>query len=255
MTSVMIRNMCLGLLLWGLATGIRAAELEGQVQWLQRAELGTPVSGVVQSVAVFPGERVRQGQVLVELDARAFKANLARARAQLSQMKESLAEARRELERSTELYDRTLLSDHDLQVAKIAAINAEADYQAARADLVNAELDVEYSRLKAPFEGIVLERHVEPGEVVVSRLQSSPLLVLASSAELVVRAEVPTTVMENLKQGQALTVQLAGERYPGAVHRLGPEPLGEGRYALEVRFSPKPGHTLYRGQAARILLP
>lgn len=255
MTPAMIRHALLGLLFAGLSATAQAAELTARIHWLQRAELATPVSGVVKAVKVFPGERVRQGQVLMELDARGFKAQLAQARAQLKSLEEHRAEAQRELERTTELYDRTLISDHDLQLAKNAAVNAEAEYQAARAALVNAELELEYSRLRAPFDGVVLERHIEPGEIVVSRLQSTPLMVLAATAEMLARSLVEAEVLGQLKQGQKLSVKLAGNTYTGVVHRLGLEPVEDGRYPLDIRFAPDAGQTLVQGQVVRVLLP
>ena len=94
-----------------------AAQWEAQLQWVRTVSLSTPVSGVIATVSVDRGDRVSADQVLLQLEDSRQQAELAATEARLKQAENNREEAQRELERTQELYDRTLLSDHDLQVS------------------------------------------------------------------------------------------------------------------------------------------
>ncbi|WP_456404933.1 efflux RND transporter periplasmic adaptor subunit [Thiolapillus sp.] len=143
--------------------------------------LGTLVSGVVQKVNVQPGQTVRQGEVLLKLDQREFQARLRRAQSRVARANSLFDEALREEERAIELYDRTLLSDHELQKAQIGKLEAESRKHDAAADLVQARLDLERSQVKAPVNGRIVEVQAWPGQPVRNALRIQPLMVLAST--------------------------------------------------------------------------
>lgn len=242
------------LLGWGQA---HALELSGVVQWSQRVELGTPGSGVVAEAPVSAGDKVKKGQLLLQLEARALQARVKRAEAEQGKWRKMRDEAQRELERSNELYARTLLSNHDLEQTKIAHADAHSRYQAATAATVEARLDLEQSALRAPFDGVVLQRNVEVGQAVVSTLQSQPLVVMAATQKMQVRTEVALAQLEKLARGQQVTVESGGKRYKGVITLIGLEPLsasGEPRYLLLVQFATE-GALLRVGQPAKVITP
>ena len=107
--------------------------------------------------------------MLLRLDSRGFQAAVDGAEARLDRARPTLQEARREVERAQELYDLGVLSDHELQLTRIALSQADAEYRLGEAGLTQARLDLEYSALRAPFDGLVLETHVAAGETVVTR--------------------------------------------------------------------------------------
>lgn len=248
-----IAFLLLGLLAWPL----QAAELEASVDWVRRVELGTPVSGVVTEVHADPGDRVAEGAPLVTLDPRPLAAALSSAEARQAKAEPARAEAERELERARELYERTLLSTHDLQLAEIGFAAADAELQAAQAAVQRARLDLEYSVVRAPFAGVVLARPAEPGQSVVSRLEARPLVVVAEARRRLAGSTATAEVIDGLQMGQEVTVQVDGDAVPGTVRHLGLEPVEPGvrppRYALEVVFeSPRP---LRRGKEVVLILP
>lgn len=257
----MTKNMgrAAGLLCLGLAWPVWAADVTGTLHWLRRVEMSTPVSGVVAETGVDAGAAVRKGQVLVRLDARTFQAAVRRAEAVVRKCKEARAEAKRELERTTELYARTLIADHELQLAKIAHAASEAELQTAEAELTQAQLDLEYSRVIAPFDALVLARSAEVGQTVVTRLQSVPLITLAEAGHMLARIEVTDQELAQLKVGQPLTVKVDGRRYEGKVHRLGLEPViaagGLSKYEADVLFEFQSQDVLRAGQNATVELP
>lgn len=237
---------------------LAAAEVQGHLDWARRVEMSTPVSGTVERVMADVGDRVPKGEALLTLDQRPFRARVSKAQAELSSAKEALAEAEREVGRAQELFDRQVMSTHELQLAKIAHSDAQAAFQRARSELELAKLDLEYATVRAPYPSIVLHRRVEPGQTVVTRLQTSPLLVLASSEQMVARMMLTPEQLAQVKPGAEMEVRVGGRAYPGKVANLGLEPTqGETgpRYEVEVRFPASAEDDLRAGQVASIDLP
>ncbi len=145
---------------------------------VRELKLGTLVSGVVADVRVRKGQQVRAGDVLVILDQREFKARLDRARALSARASALLAEARREEERALELYDRGLLSDHELQKAQIGRLEAEARRAESMAEETRARLDLERSTVKAPFDGTIVKVNAWKGKPVRNTLNIQTMIVL-----------------------------------------------------------------------------
>ncbi len=252
-----LRDAALAVGLMVVAVNASAESFEGQVRWLQRAELSTLVSGVVKRVAVAPGDRVAKGDLLVQLDQGALRAEVDQAEAGLAFQRAALAEAERELERTRELYDRTLLSDHDLELAKITFARIRAAYQRAQAELTNARERLRYSAVRAPFKGVVLSRNVEPGQTVVTRLQSVPLVTIAGTEKLLARFEVAADRLNRLEAAEQIEVNIGGTQYRGELYHIGLEPVGAGgnRYAVDVAFSPEPGRTFRVGEPVTVHFP
>jgi membrane fusion protein, multidrug efflux system len=220
------------------ALSASAAEYPAVLAWKQRVILSTPVSGVVTSVPAVAGERVREGQVLVQLDKRPFESALRKAEAQAHKYRLNREEAKRELQRTRELYERTVISVHDLQVEEIAFASADADYASARAELETAQLHLGYATVQAPFAGLVLEVSVAPGETVVNTQQATPMVTLARDRPMTARARVPAEAAGALSPGQSATVKVDGKTYPAKVVQIGAEADASGRYELTVSFDP-----------------
>ncbi|MCW9030627.1 MAG: hypothetical protein OQK58_04000, partial [Gammaproteobacteria bacterium] len=158
-------------------TMVIAEEYAAILSWSKRVELSTPVNGVVQSVFAQPGKIAAKGEILVQLDARVFKADLKFAQAMYKNTEEQSLEAKRELDRQTDMYDRTMLSEHELQVAKNNYTAAQSQYQQAKSSLTKAKLNLEYSAIRAPFNAIIVSSTAVEGQVVASEM-TPPVLVV-----------------------------------------------------------------------------
>ncbi len=194
----------------------QAGELSGTVDWGLRATLGTLESGVVAEVPVVEGQQVKQGELLLKLDQRGFKADLAAARAAHRHAQALLAEAQREFDRAEELYDRTVLSDHERTVAVIGLREAQATAEKARAERVRAQLALEHSELRAPFDGLVESLSAVPGQAVNARLEVPILLVLADDHSLEVRVQGNPAMLQGLLAADSAEVALGGTTLPVA---------------------------------------
>jgi len=233
-----------------------AEEFEATLDWSKRVELSTPVNGLVQKVFVQPGNFVARGDVLVQLDPRVFKANLKFAKAKLTNTYEESKETERELDRQHDMFDRSMLSEHDLQTAKNHHTAAHSSYLQAQADLTKAKLNLEYSAIRAPFNAVVIHSNTVKGQVVISETVAPPILVVVAEAKrMLARFYVVGTKANEIVLNQGVKVTVANNSYQGKVKSIAleSEPSKQGLYAVDVIFDSK--ETLLRaGQKAIVSL-
>ncbi|MDD5330026.1 MAG: efflux RND transporter periplasmic adaptor subunit [Sulfuricella sp.] len=238
------------------ATGAWAADVAATLQWSQRVELSPRVSGIVREVRVQAGDRVKKGQVLVALDAAVYEAKVAESRAAVARFTEETAEAQRDLGRTQELYDRTVIATSELDQAKLRQARAKAQLDGARARLARERTDLADSQLRAPFDAVVVARLTEPGHSVAVGLQPQPLLVLAKAGEMAARFRLPADRVGSVKPGQTVTVKIGRQEYPATLKAPGLEPMAgkDGpAYEVDALFAVK--ELLRAGTAAVVKLP
>ena len=143
-----------------------------------KIELTTRVSGVVETVLVKPGQRVKKGAVLLRLDRTVLQARLAEASAEYARAQADEADAKRDQGRAQELYDRTVSSTSELEAATLRYARAQAGLSAAQARRVIAQKNLADAELKAPLAGVVDAVPGGPGTVVVADCQPKPLIIL-----------------------------------------------------------------------------
>ena len=144
-----------------------------------KVELTTRVSGVVETVLVKPGQRVKKGAVLLRLDRTVLQARFEEAQAEHMRAQADEAEAKREQGRAQELYDRTVSSTSELEAAQLRYARAKAALSAAQARRVIAQKNLADAELKAPLGGVVDAVPGGPGTVVVAECQPKLLIILS----------------------------------------------------------------------------
>jgi len=241
-----------------IAVPAAAADLPATLQWSQRVELAAPASGVVQAVHVSVGDRVKKGQALVTLDAAAYSAGVAEAKAEVVRAEEEERDAKRNLDRVQELYNRTVIALTELEQAQVRQVRAKSQLDGARAKLAANLKQLRDAVVRAPFDALVLARQAEPGQAVASQLQPQPLIVIARAGEMVARGKASLAQVEKLKTGQNVSVEVAQKSYGGKIRTLGLEPVADkagekGEYLIEVVFPVQ--EVLRAGTPATIKLP
>ena len=255
MNNDLMRSVLFSLVLFSAFYGnVSAGELAGQLAWSKRLVLSTTVTGVVDKVMVSPGQKLKKGDVLLSLDAREFKAVLDDALAGQLAAKTTYAEAKREMARSQDLFERTMLSDHDLQVVKNSQAQAKAAYLKARAKLQLAEIALERSRIQAPYNCVVLNVLALPGQTVLSNLRPEPLAVVAEAGRMIARAWLPAAELDKFSTIRAQQVSVAKQKFAVISQNIMPEANDKGLYALDVLFA-SDGSKLRASQAASIIFP
>jgi len=242
-----------------LVSGLtRAAQFEATLQWSKRVALGVPVSGVIQAVYADVGQKVAKGEKLLKLDDTVFRVKVKEASSGLKSQEEQYKEAKRELDRSQALYDNTVLSDHELQVAKNNKVKAAAERDQAQAMLVKAKQVLKYSTLRAPFNALVLERHAQVGKVIAAKLKPETLFVVADAEQMLARLYVTEAQLGEIKLGQSAKVELDHDQVDGIVKAIGFEPAQAASngtsYPVDVEFKTS-GRVLRAGQHVKVTLP
>ncbi len=233
-----------------------AADIPATLQWSQRVELSTPVSGVVQAVNVEAGDPVKKGQILLALDSTAYLARVAENQSEIARLNAEAEEAKRNLDRVQGLYERTVVSTTDLDQAKLQVVRSQSMLAEARARLRQNQKALEDTSLRAPFDAVVVLRQAEPGLSVATGLQPQMLLTLARAGEMIARMYLASPQIDNLKVGQTVTVSVAATNYTGKIKTLGVEPIRikeESVYPVDVVFPSK--QPLRAGAPALVKLP
>ena len=240
------------------------------------------ISGRVKTVLVDQGDRVSTGEALVQLDDDELRQQVAIAQANLDAAVAALerlktdkmratavaTQASKHHTRAVRLAESSATSQHDvdkaveaLAVADAALSRAEAAITEGQKELIAAEKTLDYHRARladttiiAPFDGLIVRRHRDPGDVVVP---GTAILTLISTEELWVRAWVDETEMAKLRANQVARVVFRSEpnqSYSGRVVRLGREADRETReFIVDVRVQDLPQNWAV-GQRAEVYI-
>ena len=178
--------------------------------------------GQVVSVLVEPGDWVGQGQVLAVIDRQVQVQQQASSSAQIGVAEADARLAQSNLDRALKLVDKGFISKADVDRLTATRDAANARVRVARAQL--GELQARTARLNivAPAAGLVLERRIEPGQVVGGG--SGVLFRLAKGGELELRAQLGETDLAALSQGVAANVTPVGSQrsFVGQVWQIAP---------------------------------
>lgn len=214
--------------------------LPGTVKAATAATLMARVPGVVGRIAATPGTMVVAGAVLVELDAQELAARRDQAQAIATQ-------AAADVQRLTPLLERQSTSQAEYDAAKARAAGSAA--AAAEAGIM-----VGYTRLTAPFAGVVVRKHVEIGDLLSP---GRPVIELEDPTSLRLEVEVPETLAARVALGTSLRVQLvaAALDQPAAVVEVSPAFDPVSRSVLVKLALPPTATGLRSGQFGRVTIP
>ena len=213
----------------------------GTLQPTRTVNIGSELSGTVRSVLVDVNDRVKKGQVLVELDTAKLdaqlgrsRANLAAAQAGLGQAQATLREAQASMQRLQEVQrisggQLPSAAEMDtatavLDKAKAGVESAKAAVADAKASLVTVETDLSKAAIKSPIDGVVLSRSVDPGNAVAASLQAVTLFMVAEDlSRLRLEVAVDEADVGSVQQGQSASFTVSAypaRNYPANVTRV-----------------------------------
>jgi HlyD family secretion protein len=231
----------------------------GYVVAQRKAAVASKATGRLEWLGVREGSKVAAGEIIARLENRDVAAqmdqaaaNIKVAEANLEQARAELNDAERQLKRSAELLEKKFVSAaaHDAVVARharaAAAISGQrAAIAAARANYKAMQVGVEQTLIRAPFDGIVLTKNANVGDVITpfsSALGSQAAVVtMADMSTLEVEADVSEANIGKVTLGQPCEILLDAlpqSRFPGEVHRLVPTvDRAKATVTVKVRFS------------------
>lgn len=195
----------------------------GVARPVMEATLGTRLMGAVTEVAVREGESVRAGQVLVRIDARDLAAQRERVLASAMEAEAVRAEAELNLQRMRALYAEDAAPRAQLDAAESGYARAQAAVAAAAAGAAELAAVTSYSVLRAPFDGIVARRMVDPGSFVAP---GAPLLIVQDALRLRVAAAVSADAVGGVRAGDTVDAVIEGIRTPAVIEGIAPGAAG-----------------------------
>mgnify|MGYP002628815285 CR=1 FL=1 len=222
----------------------------GRFVSLRGGPIAARVAGAVDKVFFEIGDRVEAGQPLIRMALDRLEAEQARqnafvalAAARIQSAKASLRLAQQAATRlarlkSSPAYSEALLSDKQREAERAAADVkvAEADHDRARADLRLANVALAYAEVRAPYGGVVAERHVDVGGFVAL---GEPVATLVGDRALEIEAEAPTDRMGGVQPGALAEVRYGDATFTAPVRAVLPRETGVSR-TRAVRFGPLP---------------
>lgn len=217
----------------------RSVVVSGPVSPWEEMQLGVEISGArVTALNVDVGQQVRKGQVLLALDHRALDSELAQAVAAQRQAQASLELARVNHERGAKLAATQLVSASQLDELHAARVQAEAMLATARAARDAAQLRRDFAELRAPANGVISKRLVQPGQVVAA---GGELLRLIRDGRLEWRAELPEAQLAGIAAGNAVELNYGGQAIAGRVRAVSPGVDAQTRTGTVYADLPEPG--------------
>lgn len=203
---------------------VKTVSANGTLNPVVLVNVGTQVSGTIQKLHADFNDRVKAGQVLVELDPALFRAALDQSQADLTNAQANLKLAESNAGRTHALYEKGYVARAEWDQAEQAIGVARSQVAAAVARIHRDETNLRYSVIRSPVSGIVVSRNVDVGQTVAASFQTPVLFTIAENLK---RMQIDTTVAEadvgGIRVGQIATFSVdafPGRDYQGRVRQI-----------------------------------
>jgi HlyD family secretion protein len=223
----------------------------GTLQATETVEVGTQVSGQIAELLVDFNDRVRKGQLLARIDATILQQEVRGAEASIARNQAELLQTERQLTRNRDLHGQKVLTDAELEQSEYAYTVAKAAMTSAEVSLERAKRNLAYTEIRAPIDGVVVERSVDVGQTVAASMSAPVLFVIAQDlSEMEILASVDESDIGRISQGQEarFTVQAYGDaKFAGAVEQVRLQSTMQENvvsYAVVVRVDNEDGRLL-----------
>lgn len=201
----------------------------GYIVAQRKASVSSKGTGVLVYLGVVEGDKVKQGQIIARLDDRDIVAQLDEAKSSLQLFKAQLTEVENNYNREKELFNRGLTAQQSLDQAESAYKSLLANISIAEARIRAAEVALENMIIRAPFDGTVLTKNAEVGEIVApfgaATTSRAAVVTIADMNSLMVETDVSESNIEKIKQDQDCEIVLdanPSKSYQGYVFKIVP---------------------------------
>ncbi len=228
----------------------------GTVEPLERVRLSTRLSGWVEGIYAEEGEAVSAGALLVKLRSNDLQARLARAEAGLAAAEAQFQNAEKNLARMEALFKNKSATRKELDDMRTAFIAAQSGKTAAYQTREEVKEMLRYTRLTAPFAGVVTRKMIEVGDLANP---GQPVMVVENIDRVKVMAKVPESAVHKLQKGMKVQISIGanlsapGENtFSGTIAQIFPAADPQSRQFEVNVLLDNPGHRIKSGMFARI---
>jgi len=191
----------------------------GEVMGGDEADIAPRIMARVLAVKVRQGDHVTRGQLLAVLDKREQQDGFDAAKAGLEAATIATQTQAEATARDKVLFEAKAISREQWDRSRSLAASFDAKLAVAHKNMKQARTRLSYTRLTAPVDGVVAERMIDPGDLVVP---GKPVLKVVRQSDVRVRAKLPQEDLERLAVGQTLTLTLGGTTTTATVTRIFP---------------------------------
>ena len=211
-----------------------SVEAAGIIEPFLTVEVKSKASGEILGIPAETGDVVETGTLLVKIDKRVPRNQLAQAKArqEAAQARKSIAEA--QSKRAKTLYGSRTINEVDYEQTVLELANAKADVIGTRVDAENAQIALEDTDVRAPINGTVIEKLVEQGQVISSPTMDvgggTLLLKMADLSQVQVKTLVDETDIGKIEPGLPVTVTVTAypnQPFQGEVLKVEPQAMAE----------------------------
>jgi HlyD family secretion protein len=200
----------------GSATG-SGITANGYVVARTKASVSAKIPGRLAFLGVSEGSRVRKGEIVARLENADTRAAVTAAQANVKQLEVELSQAKRDRDRARTLHEQNVLSGVDLENANAKVDGLDAQIAAAHAQVALSQANLENMNVRAPFDGTVLRKDAEVGEIVAPSsagggLTRTAIVTMADLATLEVEVDVNEAYIAQVHNGEDARITL--DAYP-----------------------------------------
>ena len=227
-------------------TLVHTVKVVGSLVPQRQTQLSSQVSGRVVAVLVRPGDAVKEGDVLLQLDTESLQIQLNQQTSTAEATRAQLVLAESQLARTTDSIARGLTASSGIDQAQSSVDALRANLAALEGQVEAARIAMQNATLKAPMAGIISDRAVSAGQSVQ---QGAALFTIVDLSELELEGSAPVSTSAQLSKGQTVTITVEGlpdKSFEGVVDRINPIALA-GTRTIPVYISLANAEGLLRG--------
>jgi len=181
----------------------------GQIQPEVQVKVSSRVAGKILKLHAKEGDRVKKGDLLVELDQEQYRAALDRAKFNLDYMKANEKKLKSDLDRAVDLHNKGLLSQAEFEAAQASYDAAVSSTNQARASTAEAQDQLTKTRLYADMDGVVTRLNKEVGEMTLgSQFQEDVIMIVADLSRMEAAIEVDENDVINISLGDSAAIEV-----------------------------------------------
>ena len=227
------------------------SEFIATIFYQEISETASETSGLAAAVRFEEGQRVKKGQVLVALGSEILRKKLQAARSTYEQILSELEIARIDLKRREKLFAKKSISEQTYDEKRYRVIGSEKQAAALNAQVEQLAIELEKKIIRAPFDGVVITRHVDRGEWIA---EGETVAVIGKDDIVDLVAELPEQTIPYIKIGMQVSAAANGQEFSGTVNAIVPKgDVSTRTFPVKIRTSNQ--FSLIEGMSAKVTLP
>ncbi|MGQ1910093.1 efflux RND transporter periplasmic adaptor subunit [Marinifilum sp. RC60d5] len=229
----------------------------GKIEAETHSNLGTRIMGQIARIYVEPGQKVKKGQLLIQIKDKDIQAKKSQVKANMLKAEAAYSNAKKDFDRFSILFEQKSASQKEMDDVSTAYNMAKAELEAVKQAEVEVNEMLAYTAIKAPYNGVITRKYMNEGDLASPGM---PLLALEKPGEYKVMARIPETEISKIEKNDLVKVRVSALNnieIEGIVTEVNPSALYTGNQ-FEAKIVLRPDveqkGKIYSGMFANVLL-